>query len=67
MSLAVLGSTNGTDIEAIVAATKSGEINAHIEVVVSNKKDSGILKKAKLTLLTHTMFHIKTKNVVFLI
>ena len=47
MRLAVLGSTNGTDIEAIVAAIKSGEINAHIEVVVSNKKDSGILKKAK--------------------
>ena len=39
MRLAVLGSTNGTDIEAIVAAIKSGEINAHIEVVVSNKKD----------------------------
>ena len=47
MKLAVLGSTNGTDIEAIIAAIKSGEISARIEAVVSNKKNAGILEKAK--------------------
>ena len=38
MRLAVLGSTNGTDIEAIVAAIKSGEIDAHIDVWCRTKK-----------------------------
>ena len=47
MRLAVLGSTNGTDLEAIVSAIRGGALNASVEVIISNNKNSGILKKAK--------------------
>lgn len=47
LKLGILGSTNGTDLEAIIAAIKVGTINAKINVVVSNKKDAFILKRAK--------------------
>ena len=50
MRLAVLGSTNGTDLEAIVSAIRGGALNASVEVIISNNKNSGILKKAKNTL-----------------
>mgnify|MGYP005828757509 FL=1 len=45
--LGVLGSTKGTDLLPIVGAIKKGELNASVEVVVSNNKKSLILKKAK--------------------
>lgn len=47
MRLAVLGSTNGTDLEAIVSAIRGGALNASVEIIISNNKNSGILKKAK--------------------
>ena len=47
LKLGILGSTNGTDLEAIITAIKTGTINAKINVVVSNKKDAFILKRAK--------------------
>lgn len=45
--LAILGSTRGTDLQAIIDAIKSGELNASIEIVISNKKDAYILERAK--------------------
>ncbi len=45
--LAILGSTNGTDLIAIHEAIKFGELSAQIDIVISNKKNSGILEKAK--------------------
>jgi len=45
--LAILGSTNGTDLIAIYNAIKSGELDAQIDIVIANKKDAGILAKAK--------------------
>ncbi len=45
--LGVLGSTKGTDLLPIVGAIKKGELNASVEVVVSNNKKSLILEKAK--------------------
>ena len=44
MKLAVLGSTNGTDLVPIVTAINSGELLASIEVIVSNNESSGILR-----------------------
>lgn len=52
LRIGVLGSTNGTDMEAIVAAIKSGELNARIVVVVSNVENAGILNKARTHKLT---------------
>ena len=45
--LAILGSTNGTDMEAIIRAINTGELDASIEIVLSNKKDAYILERAR--------------------
>ncbi|MFA7654178.1 MAG: phosphoribosylglycinamide formyltransferase [Candidatus Magasanikbacteria bacterium] len=47
LHLAILGSTNGTDLTAIYETIKSGKLDAMIDIVISNKSDAGILKKAK--------------------
>ncbi len=47
MRLAVLGSTNGTDLVPVVDAINSGDLSAVVGVVLSNNESSGILKKAK--------------------
>jgi len=51
--LAILGSTNGTDLIAIHNAIKSGKLSAQIDIIISNKKNSGILQKAKEWNLNH--------------
>ena len=38
LRLGVLGSTRGTDLQAIIDAIQGGRLNATVEVVVSNKK-----------------------------
>ena len=47
MKLAVLGSTNGTDLVPVVGAERSGSLSASVDVIISNNESSGILKKAK--------------------
>jgi phosphoribosylglycinamide formyltransferase-1 len=44
--LGILGSTRGTDMLALIAAIKQRELNATIEVVISNKQDAIILERA---------------------
>ena len=44
--LAILGSTRGTDMQAIIDAIESGSLDAKIDVVVSNKPDAYILERA---------------------
>ena len=46
LRLGVLGSTRGTDMQAVIDAIEKGTLNAKITVVVSNKADSGILDRA---------------------
>ena len=38
LKLAVLGSTRGTDLDAIVSAIDEGILNASIKLVISNKE-----------------------------
>jgi phosphoribosylglycinamide formyltransferase 1 len=45
--LAVLGSTNGTDLQAIIEAIESQSLHAKIEVVLSNRKKAYILQRAR--------------------
>ena len=45
--LGVLGSTNGTDLLPILTAIKDGELDASVELVVSNNKKALILEKAR--------------------
>ena len=47
IKLAVLGSTNGTDLRAIMAAISKGELEAEVSVVISNRKSAYILKRAR--------------------
>ena len=44
--LGVLGSTSGTDLQAILEAIASGELNAEVSVVLSNRKNAYILERA---------------------
>ena len=48
LRLAVLGSTNGTDLLPILQAIKDGRLHASVEVVVSNVSSAGVLEKAKV-------------------
>jgi len=45
--LGVLGSTNGTDLQAILESVKAKKINAIVNVVISNKKNAYILKRGQ--------------------
>ena len=47
LKLAVLGSTKGTDMQAIIDAIERNELNAEISLVVSNEKDAYILERAQ--------------------
>ncbi len=47
MKLAVLGSTRGTDMQAIIDAIENKTLNAEICIVISNKPDAFILERAK--------------------
>ena len=66
MRLAVIGSTNGTDLVPIVDAINSGELLASVEVVISNNELSGILKKASAYgIESHFICHKNKKRDVF--
>ena len=66
MRLAVLGSTNGTDLVPVVDAVNSGDLSAVVEVVLSNNESSGILKKAKnYGIESHFICHKNKKRGVF--
>ena len=45
--LGVLGSTNGTDLQAILDAIESRRLISEVSVVISNKKNAFILERAK--------------------
>ena len=47
IKLGILGSTNGTDLQAIFEAEKTKKLNAKVNVVISNKENSYILKRAE--------------------
>ena len=66
MRLAVIGSTNGTDLVPIVEAIGSGGLSATVEVVLSNNETSGILKKARgYGIENHFIWHKNKKRDVF--
>ena len=45
--IAVLGSTRGTDLQAVIDAIESGRLNAEIVCVISNRKKAYILERAR--------------------
>lgn len=46
-NVAILASTSGTDMQAIIDAIENGKLNAEIKVVISNKPDNYALTRAK--------------------
>ena len=46
--LGVLGSTNGTDLQAILDAVSAGELDAVVAVVISNRAGAYILERAEI-------------------
>jgi formyltetrahydrofolate-dependent phosphoribosylglycinamide formyltransferase len=47
VKLGVLGSTRGTVLQAIIDAIESQQLDAHIEIVISNCQEAYILERAK--------------------
>jgi phosphoribosylglycinamide formyltransferase-1 len=47
IKLGILGSTKGTDLQAIIEAVENHSLNAKIEIVMSNRKDAFILQRAR--------------------
>lgn len=47
IKLGILGSTKGTDLQAILDAIASGELNAEVSVVLSNRNNAYILERAE--------------------
>ena len=47
INIGVLGATNGTDLQFIFNAIDEGKLDANVSVVISNKEDSYILKRAQ--------------------
>lgn len=47
IKLAILGSTRGTNLAAIMDAIASGKLDAEIKIVISNKADAFILERAR--------------------
>ncbi len=47
LKIGVLGSTKGTDMQAIIDAIERGELDAKIVCVISNEEDAFILERAK--------------------
>ena len=45
--VAVLGSTRGSSLQAVIEAIEAQELNAEIVGVISNRKKSGILERAR--------------------
>ncbi len=63
LNIAVLGSTRGTDLQAIIDAIESGKLKGvKISVVISNKKDAYILERARKHNLKAVFIEAKDKT-----
>ena len=60
LHIAVFGSGRGSNFSAILGAIQRGEINARINLVVSNKPEAGILQIAEMNSIP--AFHISHKQ-----
>lgn len=64
--LGVLGSTKGTDLQFIFDAIEEGELNASVEVVISNVSDAYILTRAdKYGIPNFFISHLNNKRADF--
>jgi phosphoribosylglycinamide formyltransferase-1 len=59
VKLAILGSTRGTNMQAIIDAIANKELNASIDIVISNRKNSYILQRAQKYSITNKFISAK--------
>jgi len=62
IKLGVLGSTRGTDLQAIIDSINKKELGAEIVVVISNKKGAYILERAKQNKIPYVFISHIGKN-----
>jgi phosphoribosylglycinamide formyltransferase 1 len=60
--VAVLGSTRGSSLQPVIEAIEAGKLNAIIVAVVSNRKKSGILERARAHGLSDYFISAKDKE-----
>ena len=63
IKLGVLGSTKGTDLQAIINSINKNELKAEVVVVISNIENSYILERAKINKIPY--FFITHKAVSY--
>ncbi len=63
--IAVLASTNGTDLQAIIDSIKVGSLHAELACVVSNKKNCFALERARAQGFTTYFVDPKNKKKAF--
>tara|TARA_B000000477_G_C6080160_1_gene222810 strand:- start:791 stop:1366 length:576 start_codon:yes stop_codon:yes gene_type:complete len=62
IKIGILGSTNGSDVVPIIEAILSGELDASIEVIITNNRHAPILDKAKKYGIDFSIINHKNKH-----
>jgi phosphoribosylglycinamide formyltransferase-1 len=62
LRIAILGSTKGTDMLALIGAAKAGRLNASIELVISDREEAIILERARAHDLKHVFINPKGQS-----
>lgn len=62
IKIGILGSTNGSDVVPIIEAILSGELDASIEVIITNNRHALILDKAKKYGVDFSIINHKNKH-----
>lgn len=60
--LGILGSSRGTDLQAIIESITNKSLNAEISIVISNKKSAYILERAHKNNIKNTYISYKNKT-----
>ena len=60
--LGILGSSRGTDLQAIIESITNKSLNAEISIVISNKKSAYILERAYKNNIKNTYISYKNKT-----
>ena len=64
MNIGVLASTRATDLQAVIDAIDAGKLNSKISVVVSDKKDSYALERARNYGIGAVFVDPKSKDII---
>ncbi|MFH1851835.1 MAG: phosphoribosylglycinamide formyltransferase [Candidatus Neomarinimicrobiota bacterium] len=62
VKLAIIGSTKGTDLQAIIDAIGAGRLDAAVEIVISNRAQAYILERAENHGIDHVYISHKGKS-----